>query len=75
MENGMPKLAMKWYQRALEITDLNGDEKQALWYELGVVHESEGVFTEAGKYFEQVYTENVDFRDVRERLKNMVIAA
>jgi len=75
MENGMPKLAMKWYQRALEITDLNGDEKQALWYELGVVHESEGEFTEAGKYFEQVYTENVDFRDVRERLKNMVIAA
>ena len=75
MENGMPKLAMKWYQRALEITDLNADEKQALWYELGLVHESENEFAEAGRYFEQVYAENVDYRDVRERLKNMAIAA
>jgi tetratricopeptide (TPR) repeat protein len=48
MENGMPKLAMKWYQRALEIADLNGDEKQALWYELGLVHESENDYAEAG---------------------------
>ncbi len=75
MENGMPKLAMTWYQRALEIADLNGDEKQALWYEIGLVHEAEGEYAEAGKYFEQVYAENVDFRDVRERLKNMAIAA
>ena len=75
MENGMPKLAMQWYQRALEIPDLNPDEKQALWYELGLVHESENEYAEAGKYFEQVYAENVDYRDVRERLKNMAIAA
>jgi tetratricopeptide (TPR) repeat protein len=71
----MPKLAMKWYQRALEITNLTTDEKQALWYELGIVHESEGEFETAGRYFEQVYAENVDFRDVRERLKNMAVAA
>lgn len=75
MENGMPKLAMQWYQRALEIPDLNDDEKQALWYELGLVHESENEYAEAGRYFEQVYAENVDYRDVRERLKNMAIAA
>ena len=75
MENGMPKLAMKWYQRALEIANLTTDEKQALWYELGIVHESEGEFETAGRYFEQVYAENVDFRDVRERLKNMAVAA
>lgn len=75
MENGMPKHAMTWYHRALEIADLTGEEKQALWYELGIVHETEGEFAEAGKFFEQVYAENVDFRDVRERLKNMAIAA
>lgn len=75
MENGMPKLAMKWYQRALEITDLTEDEKQAMWYEIGLVHEVEGEYAEAGRYFEQVYAENVDFRDVRERLKNMAVAA
>ncbi len=75
MENGMPKLAMKWYQRALEIGDLTDDEKQALWYEIGLVHEAEGEYADAGRYFEQVYAENVDFRDVRERLKNIAIAA
>lgn len=75
MENGMPKLALKWYERALEINDLSADEKQALWYELGIVHEAEANFEQAERYFEQVYTENVDFRDVRERLKNMSVAA
>jgi len=74
MENGMPKLAEKWYQRALEIKNLTTDEKQALWYELGVISEVEGEFGEAGRYFEQVYAENVDFRDVRDRLKNMAVA-
>jgi tetratricopeptide (TPR) repeat protein len=74
MENGMPKLAEKWYKRALEINNLNTDEKQALWYELGVISEVEGDFGEAGRYFELVYAENVDFRDVRDRLKNMAVA-
>src|SRR5690606_5360 len=44
MENGMPNLAAKWYHRALEIKNLTTDEKQALWYELGVISEAEGEF-------------------------------
>lgn len=74
MLNGMPKLAGKWYERALEISDLSSEEKQALWYELGVVYEAEGQVESASRYFEQVYAENVDFRDVRSRLKNMFVA-
>lgn len=75
MQQGMPKLALMWYERALEISDLTTDEKLALWFELGVVYEADGDYDRAGKYFEQVYAENVDFRDVRERLKNMAVAA
>ncbi len=74
MQNGMPKLALKWHQRTLETTDLSADEKQAVWYELGAAYEAEGDLETAGKYFEQVYTENVDFRDVRSRLKNMTVS-
>ncbi|MBL8125401.1 MAG: tetratricopeptide repeat protein [Blastocatellia bacterium] len=74
MQNGMPKLAAKWYERTLEIKDLTSDEKQALWYELGIVHEAEGDAGTAERYFEQVYAENVDFRDVRSRLKNLLVA-
>lgn len=73
MENRMPKLAAKWYQRALEIVDLLSDEKQALWYELGLACEAEGDLEAAERYFEQVYAENVDFRDVRMRIKNMAV--
>lgn len=75
MENGMPKHAITWYERAIAIQSLTRDEKQALWYELGVAHEAEGNASEAGKYFEQVYAEDVDFRDVRARLKNMMVTA
>ena len=73
MTNGMPKLAVKWYQRALEIKNLNSDEKLALWYELALAFEAEGELEEAERYFEQVYTENVDYRDVRSRVKNLVV--
>jgi tetratricopeptide (TPR) repeat protein len=73
MQSGMPKLAMKWYRRALEIKSLNGDEKLALWYELGVAFEADGEPDEAERYFEQVYAENVDYRDVRSRIKNLVV--
>ena len=71
--SGMPKLAIKWYERALQIRDLNIDEKQALWYELGVAHEADGELARAGDLFEQVYAENVDYRDVRSRLRNVAV--
>lgn len=75
MQNGMPKLAVKWYERALEIRDLNIDEKQALWYELGIAFEADGELARAGNLFEQVYAENVDYRDIRSRLKNMMVTS
>jgi len=68
MQNGMPKVAIRWYQRALETPDLGIDERLALWFELGVASEAEGDLESANRYFEQVYTEDVDFRDVRKRL-------
>lgn len=74
MQNGMPKLALKWHQRTLETPDLRDDEKQAVWYEIASAYEAEGDFENAGKYFEQVYSENVDFRDVRSRLKNLMVS-
>ena len=75
MQNGMPKPAVKWYQRALEIKNLNSDEKLALWYELGLAFEAEGELDDAERYFEQVYAENVDYRDVRSRVKNLVMTS
>ena len=69
MEQGMPKLALKWFNRTLETAGLQEEEKQALWYEVGAAFEMDGDVENAAKYFELVYAENVDFRDVRERVK------
>lgn len=69
MEQKMPHLALTWYERALELADLSKEEKQGLWYELAVAYEADGNSALAGQYFEHVYAENVNFRDVGERMK------
>lgn len=73
MQKSMPSLALTWFQRALETADLNDDEKQGLWYELAGAYEAEGDTENAGRYFEQVYAENVNFRDVSERMKSIAV--
>jgi tetratricopeptide (TPR) repeat protein len=72
MEKQMPNLALMWYKRALEETkDLTGDEKQALWYELGNAYETGGDRAKAVEYFGQIYALDVDYRDVGKRLQNL----
>jgi len=74
MQNSMPNFAVTWYLRALESPDLTDDEKQGLWYELALAYDAENDAGNAAKYFEMVYAENVDFRDVAERVKNIYIS-
>jgi tetratricopeptide (TPR) repeat protein len=73
MQKGMPNLALTWYQRALETPGLSDEEKQGIWYELASAYEAEGDAENAGRYFEQVYAENINFRDVSERVKNIMV--
>lgn len=74
MQKAMPNLALTWYLRALETPGLSDEEKQGIWYELASAYEAEGDTENAGRYFEQVYAENIDFRDVSERVKNMAVS-
>ncbi len=73
MQKGMAKLALKWFNRALETPGLTPDEKKGIWYELGEAHQVDGDTDNAARFFEQVYAEDVDFRDVGNRLQNLVI--
>jgi tetratricopeptide (TPR) repeat protein len=73
MEQNMPQLALKWFDRALQTPDLNKDEKQGLWYELAAAYEANGDQENAGKFFEQVYAENAKFRDVSERVRAVTV--
>lgn len=68
IEKRMPNLAVMWYQRSLETPDLNGDEKRAVYYELGNAYESGGEREKAIECFERLYAEDVDYRNINERL-------
>lgn len=71
MEKQMPKAAAKWFMRDLEVADLNEEEKHAVYYDLGDAFESSGDRENAVTYFEQLYVEKVDYRDVSQRLQNL----
>jgi tetratricopeptide (TPR) repeat protein len=71
MAKGMPNLALMWFKRALETVGLKEEEKQGLWYELAHAYEADGDPGSAFKYFEQIYAENVDYRDVGQRLQRL----
>ena len=72
MQSGKANHAITWIVRALETKDITDEEHHGLWYELALAYEANGDEENAAKYFEQVYAENVDFRDVGERVKNLV---
>ena len=75
MEMGKPNLAVKWHLRSLESYEITDDERRGVWYELGVAYEADGDASNAAKYFEQVYAENIDFRDIGERMRNLSAVA
>jgi tetratricopeptide (TPR) repeat protein len=73
MQNSMAAQAITWLTRALETNNLSDAENHGLWYELALAHEANGDDDNAAKYFEKIYTENVDFRDVADRVKNLAV--
>ncbi len=69
LDKGVPEAAIRWYQQALNIPNLDGESTTALHYELGSAFESANNKAEALKHFTQVYGSNIDYRDVAERIK------
>lgn len=72
-QNGMANHAITWITRALETPDVSDEEHHGLWYELALAYEASGDDESASQYFERIYAENVDFRDVGTRVKTLVI--
>jgi len=72
--NGKANHAVTWFNRALETPELNDDEKQGIWYELAIAYEADGDIGNSARFFETIYAENVDYRDVAERVKNLMVA-
>ena len=71
MDKRLPKLAVHWYTRALESPGLDPDAAVALEYDLGAALEQAGDLEAAREKFLQVYSQNVDYRDVAEKVRQL----
>ncbi len=69
MDKRMPTVAAKWYQRALETPDLDDEATMALQYDLGTAYELAGDVRTALEKYTEVYSQNIDYRDVAEKIR------
>jgi len=68
VEKGIPEAAFKWYDKALQFAP-DEQTRTAIHYELASAYELAGKKPEALQHFMEVYTSNIDYRDVGERIR------
>jgi len=71
MDKKMPAIAAKWYLRALELPDLDEEATMAVQYDLGIAYEQAGDMKSALEKFSEVYSQNIDYRDVAEKIRQL----
>lgn len=69
LEKGIPEAAIRWYDKALNVPGIDAETRVALHYELAAAYETAGDKASALKHFMDVYGNNIDYRDVSERIK------
>ncbi|MBI1956021.1 MAG: tetratricopeptide repeat protein, partial [Acidobacteria bacterium] len=71
LEKGLPQLAVKWYQTALNAPGLDAETSLALLYEVGAAYEIAGDRAAALRSFLEVYARNIDYRNVADRIRDL----
>jgi tetratricopeptide (TPR) repeat protein len=69
LEKGVPEAAVRWYDKALNVPGIDAETRVALHYELASAYQTAGDKPSALKHFMDVYGNNIDYRDVSERIK------
>ena len=69
LDKGVPEAAIRWYERALKLPQIDQETRTALHYELASSYETSGNKSLALSNFMEVYGSNIDYRDVAERIK------
>jgi tetratricopeptide (TPR) repeat protein len=69
MEKGMPKLAIKWFERGLKTPGRTPEEYLGLRYDLAAAHEATGDVDTARDMFGDLMSQNANFRDVAEKVR------
>jgi tetratricopeptide (TPR) repeat protein len=71
VDKGVPEAAVRWYERALKIPGLDLSSRCSIYYDLGSAYEASGDKKTALANFMEVYSSNIDFRDVANRIKTL----
>jgi hypothetical protein len=71
LEKGMPKLAVKWFEKGLQAPGRTEDEYQALRYDLASAFEQSGEVERARTIFTELYGQDSTFRDVADRVRQL----
>lgn len=74
MEKGMPKLAVKWFEKGLAAPERKDEEYIALRYDLAMAHEADGDVREALSLFSDLYGQDATFRDVASKVRELKAA-
>jgi tetratricopeptide (TPR) repeat protein len=69
LDKGVPESAIHWYEKALNLPGINEEGRVAIHYELGSACESAQDRPGALRHFTDVYSANIDYRDVAERIQ------
>jgi tetratricopeptide (TPR) repeat protein len=71
MEKGMPKLAVKWFEKGLKAEGRSDEEYQGLRYDLAMAHEAAGEMDKALHLFTDLYGQDANFRDVAAKVRDL----
>ena len=71
VEKGMPKLAVKWFEKGLSAPGRNEEEYQGLRYDLASALEQSGEAGRALALYTELYGQDASFRDVADKLRQL----
>jgi tetratricopeptide (TPR) repeat protein len=71
LEKGMPKLAIKWFEKGLRAPGRSDEEYQGLRYDLATAHEAAGDLTQARTLFTELFGQDATFRDVATKVREL----
>ncbi len=71
LQKGMPRAAVIWFKKGLDLPDQSQTESLALRYELGAAYEQMGDIKRAQELYTEVYGVDVSYREVAEKLKTL----
>jgi len=71
LEKGMPKLAVKWFEKGLQAPGRSDEEYQGLRYDLASALEQAGENGRALALFTELYGQDALFRDVADKVRQL----